>query len=1386
MDDSRASGASLKDLSPAQFSRLSALLDESLAMTPEERNAWLGEIERSDPASAALLRAMFASQDKIGAQEFLETPTLLLGGLISITDADPGLVGKQFGPYRVLSLLGHGGMGSVWLADRVDGLFTRQVALKLVHPTLIGRVMTERSAREREILASLNHPNIARLIDAGFAEDGQPYLALEYVSGVPLTTYCDEHRLPIHERLELFRQVLGAVQYAHAHLVIHRDLKPSNIMVTGQGHVYLLDFGIAKLLREGEARETELTQIGGRALTPDYAAPEQIAGGAMTTAADVYALGVILYELLTGERPYKLKRDSRGALEDAILLADPAPPSRATLSESAAGARATTAKKLALVLKGDLDTIAIKALRKSPAERYATANAFGEDIARFLRGDVVLAQRDSVAYRALKFTRRHRVGIAAASVLILTLAGGLAATTYEAEVASVQRDAALQAQLRSLTQTAAARLGNADVPGALGIILEVLPHRGPQRSYTPEALSVFQQARATDAQILALTGHTDRVRSAVFSPDGGRIVTASWDKSARIWDAATGREVARLVGHTDRVWSAAFSPDGRRVVTASHDKTARIWDAATGRQILPLGGHTDRVTSAAFSPDGRRIVTASYDKTVRIWDAATGIQIRVLTGHTDLVMNAAFSPDGDRIITASHDKTARIWDAATGRQILLLNGHTDWVITAAFSPDGMQIVTASHDKTAGIWDAATGRQIRLLSGHTDRLLFAAFSPDGRRTATASFDKTARLWDVATGREIMRLIGHTGEVAGAVLSPDGHRLVTASYDKTARVWDAATGREIMLLSGHTEPVASASFSPDGLRVVTGSYDRTARLWDAATGRELMRFEGHTDQVVSAAFSPDGRRVVTASPDGTARLWDAATGRELMRFNGHTDQVVSAAFSPDGQRVVTASLDKTARVWDAATGREIMRLSGHTDLVETAEFSPDGLRIVTASVDKTARIWEAATGREIMVLSGHTERVEAAAFSPDGRRIVTTSADKSARIWDAMTGRQLQMLIGHADLVEIAAFSSDGRRVVTASDDKTARIWDAETGRELLVLSGHTDRLWFAAFSPDGWRVVTASDDRTARIWDARAPALDIQIGWAEAAQFDELPRSERFQLGLPAEPDVRQWPVNNSKCDASAAAPYDPDRRAAGLMLEQIVADIAVGACANLDIRTDGEARALYQQGRALMANGKFSAAGGDFEQAVARRYRAARVDLGLLLSRPSSGMLDIRRAISLYEQAWTDGVTIAAFELGNLYEHGVKRSDTNDEYVLAPDETRAWFWYQKAGDAGEPNALARFAARNDGAAFSEQNAAKRNSYWLESFKYYAAAADRARSEDWPDDAWRNWRYRRASLARLLARDGMMPEIAAAYEAVRTRYAPPPTLWERLTSPRMNK
>ena len=294
------------------------------------------------------------------------------------------------------------------------------------------------------------------------------------------------------------------------------------------------------------------------------------------------------------------------------------------------------------------------------------------------------------------------------------------------------------------------------------------------------------------------------------------------------WTRATQ---VTIIGHAELVRSATFSPDGGRIVTASTDNTARIWDAGTGRVIATLSGHTGWVSSAAFSPDGGRIVTASSDGTARIWDAWAGRVIATLSGHQGWVYSAAFSPDGRRIVTASTDNPARIWDAGTGREIATLSGHTYGVLSAAFSPDGRRIVTASGDGTARIWDTGTGREIIRLSGHTTRVYSAAFSPDGRRIVTASTDNTARIWDAGTGREITRLRGQGGTVFSAAFSPDGGRIVTASDDRTARIWDAGTGREIATLSGHTYGVFSASFSPDGGRIVTASDDNTARIWTA---------------------------------------------------------------------------------------------------------------------------------------------------------------------------------------------------------------------------------------------------------------------------------------------------------------------------------------------------------------------------------------------------------------------------------------------------------------------------------------------------------------------------------------------------------------------------
>ena len=971
------------------------------------------------------------------------------------------------------------------------------------------------------------------------------------------------------------------------------------------------------------------------------------------------------------------------------------------------------------------------------------------------------------AQRVRRTTRIKQAAVALIAMLAIAASIGAWFASKKQREAEYQAAETLKSQARLLTEAAAQRLKDSDVAGAQGIILEVLTNPEFAQGHTPAAISVFQEIRAADSQLAMLSGHGAIVRSAAYSPDGTRIVTGSADKTARIWDARTNVQLAVLSGHGDYVTSAAYSPDGTRIVTASLDKTARIWDARTGAQLIVLSGHGDYVTSAAYSPDGTRIVTASLDKTARIWDARTGTQLAVLSGHDGTVYSAAYSPDGTRIVTASLDKTARIWDARTGAQLAALSGHGDIVDSAAYSPDGTRIVTASLDKTARIWEARTGTPLAVLSGHDGIVYSAAYSPDGTRIVTASDDRTARIWDARTDTPLAVLSGHDGIVYSAAYSPDGTRIVTASFDKTARIWDARTGAQLTLLSGHGDVVMSAAYSPDGTRIVTASLDKTVRIWDARTGAPLAVLYGHGDRVVSAAYSPDGARIVTASLDKTARIWEARTGAQLAVLSGHSDVVYSAAYSPDGTRIVTASFDKTARIWDARTGVQLAVLSGHNGVVYSAAYSPDGTRIVTASFDKTARIWDARTGTQVAVLSGHGGVVASAAYSPDGTRIVTASFDKTARIWEARTGAQLTVLSGHGGVVASAAYSPDGTRIVTASFDKTARIWEARTGTQVAVLSGHGGVVASAAYSPDGTRIVTASDDKTARIWDARVPAnLDAQILWDAAAETDPLPDVDRTKLGLLPDARVKKWRTHGSACDQAAAAFYDPDRLAPGLAQATIVADVANSACSSEIAKTADSSRLVYQRGRALLAKSDVNGARQQFELAVSEGYRAARVDLANLLTETSAGISDLNRVVSLYERAWEEGVPIAAFELGHLYEVGVSGSHTTTPGKLQPDLARAWSWYQKGADAGEPNALARFAERDESHAVAETDPSKRNAFLLQAFRFYTAATERAHDEDWPDDAWRHWRYRRATLARLLAREAMMQQVADAYTAIR--------------------
>src|SRR5215471_5810763 len=437
-------------LSPDQWQAISPRLDEALEMTVEQRASWFSLLRTENPTLASQIEILLEEHRLLSEEGFLDEQPAELA-------EKSGLAGQTLGVYTLISPLGQGGMGTVWLAERNDGRFERRVAVKILNIALMGKGGEERFKREGRLLGRLTHPHIAELIDAGVSKTGQPFLVLEYTDGDHIDLYCDQHKLDIGARIRLFLDVLQAVSQAHANLIVHRDLKPSNILVRTDGQAKLLDFGIAKLLEsEGQAGEPPLTLEGGRAMTPQYTAPEQLRGGPITTATDIYALGALLYVLLTGRHPAGIGPHTAASLVKAILDTDPIRPSDVVAPTqmndevaSTAARRSTMPDKLSRLLRGDLDTIIAKTLKKEPAERYSSVTALADDLRHYLRNEPISARPDTLAYRGAKFVRRHRGAVALATLAFVGTAAGVVGTVVQGGRARAERDFALRQLARA-------------------------------------------------------------------------------------------------------------------------------------------------------------------------------------------------------------------------------------------------------------------------------------------------------------------------------------------------------------------------------------------------------------------------------------------------------------------------------------------------------------------------------------------------------------------------------------------------------------------------------------------------------------------------------------------------------------------------------------------------------------------------------------------------------------------------------------------------------------------------------------------------------------------------------------------------------------------------
>lgn len=629
--------------------------------------------------------------------------------------------------------------------------------------------------------------------------------------------------------------------------------------------------------------------------------------------------------------------------------------------------------------------------------------------------------------------------------------------------------------------------------------------------------SQLRLARFRYDGLLSTYRHAKSVRSAVFSPDGKTILTASEDGTAQLWDAANATVQRTFAGHSQPVNAGVFSPDGKMVLTASEDSTARLWDVQTGKLLTPFAA-SGAVRQVAFGGDGRTVMTVTEDGPVQIWDAI-GYRMRVAFAG-GLVLYAALSPDSKTVVTTNNGQSCDVWDANTGRPLGRLKGHEAAVYHATFSRDGRWLVTSSSDWTARVWDTATRRSMTVLK-HGAPVVLAAFSPDGQTVLTAGADDRVLLWDARTG-EVLATLVHNRRISSVTFSPDGGTIATAGADGTARLWDGSSGLALATLRGHRGGVVNAVFSPDSREILTiGWNDSTARRWSALAGRPRLTLDSQAEETVRyAAFSPDGKTVATTGDSGSARLWAVQSGNLLVKFQrapSETSEMEYVAFSPDGQTILTMSgqgrlwrtdgsliralssgsfggvfsgdgkMIATAR-YDAGTdlwsaGGDLLRTLPGGGGVGGAAFSPDGRSIVTARTGPVAKVWAVAGGRLEKELKGHSLGVMDAEFSPDGSKIITTSFDNTARLWDAGGGSLLSILEGHQAVIFGASFSRDGRTIATASGDKTARLWDAATGRLLSILEGHDGAVIVAVISPDGKIVLTASGDGTARLWDA---------------------------------------------------------------------------------------------------------------------------------------------------------------------------------------------------------------------------------------------------------------------------------------------------------------